>query len=296
VPVIFPEIHPGATLLLPFRINVDPVAKSWQLMQDSGYGLTFPVEAKMIIGEKPADNPRAFLTREIANSFSYGSPAELGALWNIACQNPGYLPELMPLLESPIGNNQHQWAAIAAAELAGASGAEWRIDNILNDVEPDAQSPRAAQIKASYQFIRQALQHLPNERAAQKLVIHDIVFNAAAYGDYSTVGLTNYLDDPVFVEDLRSALRKKIPGSVTIASKLATKIPTDCRAEALKRALDVADHPGAYQPTGHGDVYSSMVLIKEYGTLAQRRQLAAISAKYRATYPEYAAFLARWAR
>ncbi len=99
--------------------------------------------------------------------------------------------------------------------------------------------------------------------------------------------LSRSRDDPAFIKAVKAALREDRPGSSYLASTLIGEGRIACLPEALDRAMKEIR-----RPEGSGDdVFTSIMLVLEHGTEAQRGQFAAVAGELKATYPDYAAFL-----
>jgi hypothetical protein len=114
-----PWFQPGQVMILPLRENKAPASESWQLMSDSGVGLTIPAREEVANSLPQPNSARGTIVREIANSLSRGTPRELSsAAGYLAHQHENLRAELMPQLELVIGDERPRWAELAANLLA----------------------------------------------------------------------------------------------------------------------------------------------------------------------------------
>ena len=109
------NLQPDEIRIIPLKENSNPASDSWQLMADSGINLAIPAHSDIPPEQGMPTTPRAFLIREFANTLSRGSPGEIAALsLYLGTQSEDLSGELMPLLETAIGDDRQQWATVAA--------------------------------------------------------------------------------------------------------------------------------------------------------------------------------------
>jgi hypothetical protein len=272
-PPPLPNVKDGEVLILPLQENKNPATDAWQLMADSGVNLTIPARAEIAEAEPPPASASVFLDREIANSLSRGTPAEVSAVAAyLANQHDDLTGELMPLLGSLIGDDRERWADVAANVLAAEGIPRPSTADLLSSkVEPKDWPGREGVF-----FAQKALQKLKASPETDALLISTWIAEAPLHAWGSANSLLEYGGNPTTTETLREALRDDLAGTSYIAWTLARNGHQATLPEALARALKVADRPDA----DGSDLQGAAALLRDYGSDQQLTQLAGLVRKY----------------
>jgi hypothetical protein len=284
-PPPLPQIPPGEIRILPLKENTNPASEPWQLMADSGVGITIPVRADAESEPVPPLSGREVLIREFANTLDRGTPGEVAALSSYLSQQQEDLSaDLMPLLEAVIGDDRQQWAEIAAS-LHAARGIPKPTVAELFAAKP-GNPPNAGPFQGNLPLLQAALRKLQPSPATDDLMIRTWIADAKFNAWGSANSLVEYADTPVTTETLRQALRDDLRGSSYIAMVLANHGDNTILPDAIARAFRVTD-----DPTGLGadfsEVQGAAALLRDHGSDQDLTRLAAIVRKYQALDPKY---------
>jgi hypothetical protein len=266
-PPALPVFEPGQVRILPLKDNKNPVSDLWQLTDDSGVNLTIPARAEIAAYDMPPITAQGFLIREIANSLSMGTPAEVSATATYLAAplpQPDLSGELVPLLEPAIGDDRGRWAEVAANLLAARGIPRPTIADLLS-----ATSDR----KDLAQTVLQKLKASPD---TENLLIEKWITEAPLHAWGSANSLLEFGDNPLTTEMLRQALRNDVSGSSYVAWTLVHNGHQATLPEAVTRALKLVDRPSA----DYNDLQGAAALLRDYGSDRDLRQLAAVVRKY----------------
>jgi hypothetical protein len=279
-PPPLPNIKQGQVLILPLQENKNPAANMWQLIADSGADLTISARPEIAISQPPL-TARAFLDHEIANTLSRGTPPEVSQLASyLASQYEDLTNELLPLLESAIGDDRQRWAEVAANLLAA--------QGIPRPSVEDLQKGPAHQRL----FLAQAaLQKLKASPDTDNLLIKTWIAEAPLHAWGSANSLLEYAENPTTTETLRQALQDDLAGSSYIAWILAHNNHQANLLEALARALKVVDRPDA----DGTDLQGAAALLRDYGSDQDLKELATLVRKYQTQNEKFYAALWQYA-
>jgi hypothetical protein len=292
-PPPLPNIQPGETVILPLQENTSPASEPWRLMADSGMDITIPVRADAESEPAPPGSARAFLIRELANTFSRGTPAEIAALSGYLARKWEDLSgELMPLVEPAIGDNRQQWAEIATG-LHAARGIPRPTVAELFSAKPETLQ-KAGPLQGNLPLLWAALRKLQSSAETDDLLIRTWIANAPFNAWGSANSLVEYADRPVTTETLRQALRNDLRGSSYIAMVLANHGNTTILSDAVARAFRVVDDPTGLG-AGFDEVQGAAALLRDHGSDQDLMRLAAIVRKYQALDPKYYGVLWQYA-
>jgi hypothetical protein len=272
-PPPLPNFESGKVLILPLQENKNPATDAWQLMADSGVNLTIPARAEIAEAEPPPASASVFLDREIANSLSRGTPAEISAAAGyLANQHDDLTTELMPLLGPSIGDDRERWAEVASNLLAAQGTPRPSVADLLAGKPKSKDWPGRESL-----FLTQvALQKLKASPETDTLLITTWIAEAPLHAWGSADSLLEYGDNPITTETLRQALKNDLDGTSYIAWTLARNGHQATLPEALARALKVADRPDA----NGADLQGAAALLRDYGSDQQLKQLAGLVQKY----------------
>ena len=259
--------EPGQVCILPLQENTNPALDLWKLTAESGSNLTIPARADMVESDPAPASARAFLDREVINSLSRGTSAEVSAIASYLAAPPleqDLAGELIPLLEPAIGDDRGRWAEVAANLIAARGIPRQSVADLLS-----ATTDRK-------DLVRTALQHLKAPPETDRLLIEKWITEAPLHAWGSANSLLEFGDNPQTTEMLRQALRNDLTGSSYIAWTLVRNGHPATLPEALARALKVTDRPrGDYT-----DLQGAAALLRDYGSDQELRQLAALVRKY----------------
>jgi hypothetical protein len=287
-PPPLPRIESGQVLILPLQENRNPASDAWQLIADSGVHLTIPARAAIADSAPRPTTSCAFLDREIANTLSQGTPAEVSAIAGyLANQHEDPTGELMPLLGSAIGDDRERWAEVATNLLAAEGIPRPSVVDLLSGKAELKDSPWRQGL-----FVTQAaLQKLKASPDTDALLIKTWIAEAPLHAWGSANSLLEYGDNPITTETLRRALRDDVAGTSYIAWTLVRNGHRDTLREALSRALKIADRPNADRT----DLQGAAALLQEYGTDQQLKRLANLVRKYQTEDREFYGLLWQYA-
>jgi DnaJ-domain-containing protein 1 len=273
-PPPLPNFEPGKVLILPLQENKSPDSDLWQLMAESGMNLTIPARTEIAEAEPPpATAARAFLDREIANSLSRGTPAEVSAVAAyIENQHDDLTGALMQLLAPAIGDDRERWAEVATNLLAAQGTPRPSTADLL----AGKTKPKDWPGRPSLLLAQAALQKLKASAETNALLIATWIAEAPLHARGSANSLLEYGDNPITTEALREALRNDLHGTSYIAWTLARNGYQATLPEALARALKVADRPDA----NGTDLQGAAALLRDHGSDQQLAQLASLVRKY----------------
>ncbi len=272
-PPPLPNFELGKVLALPLQENQSPGSELWRLMDDSGADLTIPARAEIAnFGPLPTST-RAFLDREIANALGLGTSREVSdvALY-LAGQEEDLRGELMPLLESLIGDDRQRWAEVATNVLAPIGIPGPSVADLLTKKVESADRPGRPSLLVG----QAALQKLKVSPETDTLLIKTWIAEAPLHAWGSAKSLLEFGDNPITTETLREALRNDLVGSSYIAWTLAEGGHQGTLADARIRALKIADRPDA----NYNDLQGALGLLRDFGTDQEMKQLAALVKKY----------------
>ena len=118
-PPPLPDFALGRVAIFPLKENGNPASDWWELVADEGVNAIVPSRAEMPDSAPAPATARAFILSEIANALSGGTPGEVFAASSyLASQYEDLASELMPPLESRIGDGRGRWAEVATNILA----------------------------------------------------------------------------------------------------------------------------------------------------------------------------------
>ncbi len=265
--------EPGQVVAIPLQENARPESL-WRLTADSGIDLLIPVAASLKEDETPPATARLFLLREIANSLGRGTQSEAVRTGGYLARQDG-LPgdqgmaaELMTFLEPMIGADRQGWANVLTDLLAGKGIPRPTVADLFsNNIRPQQESMILA---------RAALGKLGQSPATNALLIRTWIGNAPAEAWGAAGSLAEYATNPVTTETLRAALRNDVAGSAQIALSVARNGNRDILADALARALRVADRPAE----GVSELQSAGMLLGEFGSEQDLRRAVELVRKY----------------
>jgi hypothetical protein len=272
-PPPLPRVEPGQALILPLQKNKCPASELWQLTADSGVDLTIPARLELPDSGAPPATARAFLFREIANALSRGTPPEVATVAGyLVHQYQDLTGELMPLLQSAVGDDRERWAEVAANLLAAEGIPRPTVADLLSSkAEPKDWSGRH-----SLFLTHAALQQLKASPETDTLLIKTWIAEAPLHAWGSATCLLEYGSHTITTETLRQALRNDVAGSCYIAWTLARNGHRATLQEALARALKVADRPDG----DFTDLQGAAALLRDFGSDRQLKQLAGLVRKY----------------
>jgi hypothetical protein len=281
-----PDIKPGEVRILPLRENTNPASEPWQLMADSGVDTTISVRAAA--ESEPAPPPlsaRSFLIQEFANTLSRGTPGEIAALSSYLSRKQEDLSgELMPLLETGIGDNRQKWAEVAAS-LHAALGIPRPTVAELFSTKPET-PPKTGPPRGNLPLLQAALRKLQPSPETDDLLIGTWIANAPFNAWGSANSLVEYADSPITTETLRQALRNDLPGSSYIAMVLSNHGNKATLPDAVARAFRVVDDPAGLG-AAFNDVQGAAALLRDHGSDRDLMRLADIVRKYQLLDQKY---------
>jgi hypothetical protein len=282
-PTPLPNIPPGEIRILPLQENSNPASEPWQLMADSGADITIPVRADAENEPAPPVSARAFLILEFANTLSRGTPGEVAAL-------SGYLsrrwedlsPELMPLLESGIGDNRQQWAEIAANLHAARGIPRPAVAELFAARPEDLAKPGPFQ--GNLPLLAAALRKLGRSSETDNLLIRTWIADAPFNAWGSANSLIEYAADPLTTETLRQSLRDGLSGASYLAYVLVNHGNKAILPDAVERAFRVVDDLASM---GTSDMQGAAAMLRDHGSDQELTRLAAVVRKYQTLDPKY---------
>jgi hypothetical protein len=210
------SLRAGEVLLIPLQRNENPTRDPWMLLGIEGVGLIVPVRPVLDEALTQPHTGRQFVLREIANSLSHGTPAEMstaGAYVHNEYQN--LASGLMPHLRKAIGVDERRWANVLV-DLMGTQRPS------LNDLK--AGHWRDANWNPStdhgFSIASAILNQLPDTPATGRLITDALIERMSFTPEYASFLARDYATDDYFVASLKSALDKRQPGSLYVASSL----------------------------------------------------------------------------
>jgi len=279
-PPPLPSFEGGLVLILPLQENKNPSLDSWQLIADSGSNLITPARAEISDSEPPPTTARAFLDREIANTLSSGTPAQVSAVAGyLSSQYEDLTGELMPLIGPAIGDDRERWAEVATNLLAAQGTPRPSTADLL----AGKAKPKDWPGRESLFLTQVALQELKASPETDALLITTWIAEAPLHAWGSANSLLEYADNRTTTETLREALRNDLAGTSYIAWTLVRNGHPATLPEALARALKVADRPDA-DPS---DLQGAAALLRDYGSDQDLKQLAGLVRKYQTADPKF---------
>jgi hypothetical protein len=291
-PPPLPDIHPGEIRILAISASSDSSSQPWPLMAESGVDITIPVRAEAESEPQPPASARAFLITEFANTLGRGTPGEIAALSSyLSRQEEDLSGELMPLLETAIGDNRQQWAEVAAS-LHAARGIPKPTIAELFSVKAET-PPKSGPLEGNLPLLQAALRKLRQSPATDELLIRTWIADAPFKAWGSANSLVEYASNPVTTETLRQALRNDLRGSSYIAMAVANQGNKTILPDAIARAFRVVDDPSGL---GAGsEVQGAAALLRDHGSGQDLIRLAAIVRKYQLADPVYYGVLWQYA-
>jgi hypothetical protein len=272
-PPPLPDLEPGQVVILPLRKNKNPGVDPWQLMADSGVNLIIPTRPELDDSGPGPGTANAFLMREIANSVIHGTPKEVfGMASYLSHQDEDFTPELMPPLETAIGKNRERWAEVATNLLAAQGIPRPPVAELLDLKEKTKDWPG----RYSLRLAQAALLEMGASPETDVLLINTWVAEAPIHAWGSATCLLEFGDHPTTTSDLRDALRNDLAGSSYIAWTLARNGHKATLADALARALKVADRP----ESDYSDLQGAAALLRDFGSDRELTELAGLVRKY----------------
>jgi hypothetical protein len=197
--------------------------------------------------------------------------------------------DLMPLLESAIGDDRQRWAEIAAA-LHAAQGIPGASVADLFANKPAALGP-AGHFRGNLPLLQAALRKLQPSPATDELLIRQWIANAPLNSWGSANSLVEYADHPLTTAGVRQALRNDVRGSSYIAMALVNRGNKAILPDAVARAFRVVDDPGNFGP----DLQGAAALLRDYGSDQDLARLAGIVRKYQTRNAKYYEILWQYA-
>ncbi|HEX4808262.1 MAG TPA: hypothetical protein VH325_05000 [Bryobacteraceae bacterium] len=296
-PVALPELEPGQVLLLPLRANANASSEPLRLIGDDGYGMITRVAEQMAEPATPTGDMRAFIVRELINSFRRGDPISLYTASGLVAQQGDYLePDLSIELERSLSADRGRWAQVLGNMLLlypdGPKG--------IADVSSGATA--SGRFKGSG-LVKLALRHLGGDNDAQAMVGRAILDDIPGFADEPYHELFSYNPNPALhaaeeyllhhsdraylIENVRTGLREDRPGFLSMAWRLIYNGQNLLIANASEKATKVLRRPSA----NADDLMAAINLLLQYATGEQRREYAAIATGFKSTDADYAAFL-----
>lgn len=123
---------------------------------------------------------------------------------------------------------------------------------------------------------RAALGKLGQTPETDALLIRTWIGNAPSEAWGAATSLVEFAKNPVTTETLRAALRNDVVGSAQIALFVARNGNREILADALARALRVADRPADGSP----EVQSAGMLLSQFGSDQDLRRVAELVRKH----------------
>jgi hypothetical protein len=274
-----PNLRPGDVLVLPLKENPVPELDSWTLIADSGMGVVIPSLADLASAGTPLASGRAFIDFEIANTLSRGTPTQVFAVSSYLSQQYGdFVGELVPLLETAIGDDRTRWAEVATSLLAAQGIPQPSVAELMTG---------AAQTKdwlprRSLFLAQVALQKLKASAETDELLIATAIADMPAHDWGSANLLLEYGEHPATTEGVRQALRNDVSGACFVAFLLVRNGHRAVLPDALVRALKAVDDSKA-----DTDLQGAAGLLRDYGSDQDLRQLAALVQKFQTQDEKY---------
>ncbi len=197
--------------------------------------------------------------------------------------------ELMPLLETQVGNDRQRWAEIAAGLYAAQAIPHLTVAKLFST--PPAALPVPSPDRGFLPLIQAALRKLQPTPETPTPYTDDLlsrtwIANAPFNSWGSANSLVEYANNPVTTDTLRQALRNDKCGSSNIALVLAQQGNKAILPDAIARAFRVIDDP-KHRGCDSIEFQGAAQLLGVYGSDRDLTRLAAIVRKYQTLYPDY---------
>ncbi|HEY3457145.1 MAG TPA: hypothetical protein VGK64_21385 [Bryobacteraceae bacterium] len=229
------SLRAGVVLLIPLQRNESPTRDPWMLLGDEGVGLTVPVRPVLDEAHTQPHTGREFILREITNSLSHGTAAEMStAAGYVHDQYQNLASEVMPVLRKAIGADEPRWANVLV-DLMGTqrpSLNDLRVGH-WRDINWNPSTDHGFSIASAI------LNQLPDTPATGRLITDALIARMSFAPECASFLARDYADD-YFVASLKSSLEKRQPGSLYVASSLVNSGYKSFQPYALAAARQIA--------------------------------------------------------
>jgi len=269
-------LEPGKVYVLPIRPQTE--SGTWRLWVENGYSVVIPVRGTLPGSEPTASTGLEVALSEIANSLARGTPSDIAGTADYVGFQANLTEELMPLLESSVGNDQNRWLEIAAGLLTGPRAGSVSISEAW---------PGTAPAKS---LIQAVLGKVPRSPTTESMLITRILNAEPTQLSGPAMVLPQFKDSPTTIEGVRDALRRDADGSAFMAMHLVRSGQAAVVDDALARSLRVVNRPRDFP----SDVMASIILLVNYGSESQLDDFSALIRRHRTANPESYNLLSRY--
>lgn len=258
-----PHLRAGDIVVLPLKLNSRPSSAPWRLVADEGASLVIPAIVREPSFSGSPQDGRTFLLNEIASALLSGTRPELIAEAGYVAGQKAIAPDLMKLLRSKLTAGDDRWFTISAALLSimgvpRTPAADLRAGKDLNGGDFFSGS-----------LITALLQTIGPSQTAKDGLIHHLLLNAdiASWGVGVTV--SEFAREPSLVRELRSMLKGRSPGALSVAYSILRAGQRDVLEDAAALSFYYLSVQGAPPP----EFPAACRVIRDFGSDEQFNRL-----------------------
>jgi hypothetical protein len=265
LPPVILKFAKGDTDLFPLERN----GRFWDLQTSDNWRIAVPALAAAPAFGPPPRTAREFVFRELVNTLAHAAPPQRvrAAEW-LSRFSGDVPPELPRYLHAALGRDDNAWLATGCAFL-GVFGAPQEDRAALTYGES---SPPFHRVRDMVTWILWK----GDRRDYPDRLIRRLVRDAYTSPWPIANALIQYKDSTVLIDELNRAMRRDVPGTITIAYKIVEA----GQHGVLPGALDVAQRRIDRVAAGSELPFAARLII-EFGDNQQFETLAATLARFR---------------
>jgi hypothetical protein len=269
-----PDFQPGSILVVPLKPNAKPATDAWRLFADQGMGLIIPaIEQEPAFASRPR-NGREYLLQEVASALATGRREDVfRETWYLGItmqRTDEYASDIMRLLETRVSGDVDRWALISAS-LVSSFGVPRPSFGEFIAGKYGANPGRwpGSLVEASAERLAR-LDHAEDELTRQLLYISDI--NEWGAG----IALQEFAQNTSLVQELRSMLGQRRPGSLNVAHNVMKAGQERIRDAAVAASLTTIRDPAA----NHSETQAACWVLRDFGNDAEFNKLVGAIREY----------------
>jgi len=269
-----PDFQPGSILVVPLKSNPKPATEAWRLFADEGMGLVIPaIEQEPAFANRPK-NGREYILQEVASALAAGRREDVfRETWYLGTtmqRTDEYASDIMGLLKTKVVGDVDRWALITASLVSSFGVPRPTFEEFIAGkygANPDPWP--GSLVEASAQRLAQ-FDHAEDELTRQLLYMSDI--NEWGAG----VALQEFAQNASLVQELRSMLGERRPGSLNVAHNVMKAGQERIRDAAVGAALATIRDSAA----NHSETQAACWVLRDFGNDSEFNRLVGAIRKY----------------
>jgi hypothetical protein len=269
-----PDFQPGSILVVPLKSNTKPATDGWRLFADEGMGLVIPaIEQEPAFANHPK-NGMEYILQEVASTLAIGRREDVfSEAWYLGItmqRTDAYASDIMRLLETRVRGDVDRWGLISASLVSSFGVPRPTFEEFVAGkygANPDLWP--GSLVEASTQRLAM-FDHAEDELTRQLLYLSDV--NEWGAG----IALQEFAQNANLVQELRSMLLERRPGSLNVAHNVMKAGQKKIRDAAVAAAL-VTIHDAAQN---HSEMQAACWVLRDFGDAAQFNHLVSAIKEY----------------